>query len=429
MSSRSLLPSLAFLLLTAGFSWAQSPEVPAEILPPEPVDTPALAAPSLLSCDGDCGCDSECRQRSRIWARAEYLLWRMKASPLPTSMVINPTGFTTADLQTGAIFNKPSLIGDDLAGSVRHGGRFSAGIWLDPGQILGVEGSYFFIGDQTNGRNAAGTTLGSPVNVSFSPPGATIPGSGVYVLGGPNAPATARVEIANSLQGADFNGVFNLYRGSYFRLGLLAGFRWFEFRETLNYEAASNRVEFASAGTQGGNSFSTVATNLSPNLLTLGDRFATTNTFNGGQVGARAEFAAGSLFANVTGKVALGTMREVIDVAGVNTPFQGFVPTLAHGGMYAQPSNIGHHVQDDFAVAPELSANVGWQLTSWLRASAGYTFFYVNKVVRPGNQMQSTFDVTPVFTARPGTVPSSATFFNESSFWAQGINFSLEFQY
>src|SRR5262249_4224955 len=146
-------------------------------------------------------------------------------------------------------------------------------------------------------------------------------------------------------------------------------------------------------------------------------------------VGARADFILGSWFANITGKVAMGTLRETIDVGGVNTAFVSFVPALAKGGIYAQPSNFGHHSQDVYAVASEATANVGWQPRSWVRASVGYTFFYANKVARPGNQLQNTFDVTPIFTGQPGTVPPSANLFKESTFWAQGVSFGLEFTY
>jgi hypothetical protein len=52
-----------------------------------------------------------------------------------------------------------------------------------------------------------------------------------------------------------------------------------------------------------------------------------------------------------------------------------------------------------------------------MRGTIGYNFMYLSHVVRPGNQIDNTFDGV----SHPG-VP-----FSQSGFWTQGINIGLHF--
>jgi len=422
MRRNTFLSGLVGLFLAADCGWTQPPEAPAVTLPPAAevplTDFEPAASPP-----------------SRFWFQSDYLLWWVKDQPVPATLVLGPfENLTLAELLNGGIYQRPISIGGDQGEEARHGARFSAGAWLDANQTWGIEGSYFFLSERSLTRSAAapaGSVLASPLSITLAVPGTTIPGVGLFVVGGPNAPSQAALDISSSLQGAELNGVVTLLRGSAVRLSLLGGFRWFELEETLQFTAASNQAAFVGAGqTAGGNgTFSVVATNTSGNLLTLSDRFATSNTFNGGQIGTRVDVSAGRWAFSATGKVAVGEMRQVIEIAGANTVFGGFVPALAEGGIYAQPPNLGRHSQSVTAVVPEVSVNAGYQVTEALRASVGYSLLYVNKVVRPGDQMQPNLDVTPIFTGQPGVAVPPGKLFQTTDFWAQGLTFSLEFRY
>jgi hypothetical protein len=106
----------------------------------------------------------------------------------------------------------------------------------------------------------------------------------------------------------------------------------------------------------------------------------------------------------------------------------------AVGGLLALPTNIGHFSRDRFSVVPEIGVNLGYQLTDHLRAYVGYNFLYWTNVVRPGAQIDRVLDVTliPNFPV-PGAVPTGQNRpmvpFKENDFWAQGINFGLEFRW
>jgi hypothetical protein len=88
------------------------------------------------------------------------------------------------------------------------------------------------------------------------------------------------------------------------------------------------------------------------------------------------------------------------------------------GGNYAS-LQIGHYAQDRFAVAPELRLNVGYQFTPFIRGTIGYDFTYLSSVLRPGNQIDNTYDgITHPL------VPMKT-----SSFWSQGLNLGMQFSF
>lgn len=424
MHRTAILSGLAVLLLTAEVGWSQPPEKP-EVLPVPAADAP-VAAP-LVDFEPVSG------PSEHFWFRSEYLVWWVKDQPLPAALVIGPFDtLTITDLVKGGIYKKPINIGGDQTAPPRHGGRFSAGYWLDRDQIFGVEANYFFTGQQSINESAmapAGAQLASPLPVTFAPPQVTLPGVGLFIVGGPGSPALATVDLSSSFQGAEANGIVKLFSGNAVRLSLLGGFRWLELDETLLYTATSRQAQFVSAGQKGINFFSSVATTTGAQPFTLSDLYATKNRFYGGQVGTRLDGTAGRWDASATGKVAFGSMRQSVEISGANNAFTNFVPSLAQGGIFAQPPNLGQFTRTVAAVSPEVGLNVGYRLTEALHASLGYSLLYVNKVVRPGDQMQTNLDVTPIFTGRPGVNVTQPKLFQTTDFWAQGLSFGLELRY
>jgi hypothetical protein len=330
---------------------------------------------------------------------------------------------TASPPASGGILGHPGtvvLFGGPTDNEERSGGRFRAGYWLDGQQTFGIEGSYFFLGSRSVNFAAGSPGAGSAVigrpffNVVTGAEDAelvSVPG----VLTG-----TVAVNLSSRLQGAELNGVCNLCCGCRGRVDLLAGFRYLELNEGLGI--AEDLTVNPKVPLTGGTAFR------------VHDQFSTRNRFYGGQVGARAEFRSGALFANVLAQVALGSTDQVIDVAGstVTAP-PGQVPTVGNGGLLAQPTNSGHFTPDRFAVVPEVGINVGYQVTEHLRAFVGYSFLYWSNVVRPGDQIDRAVTPTqlpmsaaaPVLTgpARPAPV------LRDTDFWAQGISFGVEFRY
>src|SRR5262249_22563866 len=178
------------------------------------------------------------------------------------------------------------------------------------------------------------------------------------------------------------------------------------------------------------------------------DVFDSTNRFYGGQLGLRGEFRLGPWSAGGSAKVALGVMRQDVDVSGgfasseFNPIFGADDQVVAFGatqqfgaGFFAQRTNIGSHDRSVFAGVPELNLNVAYRLTSWASVFVGYTFLYVNNVARAANQLDRTinpsqsevlsFDPAPTLSGPP----APGFRFRSTDFWAQGLNVGVALRY
>ncbi len=393
----------------------------------EPV--PALAAPGgpLVEpgspwCDSILGAPAEgefaapwAAPAERFYARAEYLLWWIKDPRVPVLV-------TTGPPETGGILGLPGTQilfgGSTVDEGTRSGGRFTAGYWLDDCQRCGLEGNYFFLGNRS-ARFAANSNqfpvLARPFfnlnqGTEFS-----------QITAGPGlSTGTVTVNLPSRLWGAEGNVRHQWCCGCAYRVDWLAGFRYLQLDESLDILEAIQALPTAPA--------------FANDRIFVNDHFATKNQFYGGQVGLDAEVRRGRWFLDVLGKVALGDTHQVIDISGnqVIIPPTGPVQTF-QGGLLALSSNIGHHTRERFAVVPEVGVNVGCQVTDHLRAFVGYNFLYWSNVVRPGDQIDRGLDVTRIpnfpVPAMPLAQPRPAVPFKETDFWAQGINFGLEFKY
>jgi hypothetical protein len=427
-----IIASAFSILCATGMAWAEPPVTTVDSTP----STPAISSDTTIapqtnpSAAGNCFVDS-CPRPKRLWFGGEYLLWWLKSAPEPvpfiTTFPINTTSATP-----GAIGQPDTQIllgGSDLDTQARQGGRFTVGGWINRNCTLGVEANYFFIANQgtTQSINSGGDPTAPIFAVPFIDATTGMESVGP-LLGGPtNSPGftsyAATLSRTNHLQGAELNGVYNLMSQRNVRLNLLGGFRWLQFNENLGLAQSVTGIPGSPAD---GFVYNAV------------DLFNTRNNFYGGQLGIRGEFNRGRLFVNATAKAALGTTFETVNINGsTQTNFLtgpgGPLQTLP-GGVFTQPSNIGGYHAERFAVVPEGTFNVGYQIRERTRVFVGYTFLYINEVARPGNQIDRTINPTQTnFANAAGVTPSgpAAPLFNlhQSDFWAQGINFGLEFRY
>lgn len=156
MRSQFLLLSLAGIFVSVSLGRAQPPATP-EGLPPAAPNAPA----AVSEAEPPLNFVTPASNPGRFWVSAEYLLWWIKASPLPNSLVANASNLTLSELESGAVFSRPALLGGDLGSSVQNGGRFRAGYWFDAEQTVGLEASYFFLGQRSASRSVT-TPAGTP---------------------------------------------------------------------------------------------------------------------------------------------------------------------------------------------------------------------------------------------------------------------------
>lgn len=350
-------------------------------------------------------------------------MWWTKDAPVPTPMVTAATNL--ADPNSGQL-NSPNtavlLGGQSYNTAARAGGRFTLGAWLDANALLGIEGTYLFLTPQTvvHGAASSGTP---PIGLPFFD--VTTGTEGFAVLSFPGVrTGSAVLSLTNRLQSGEINGLARLVGPDRLNVLGLAGFRYLNFDEDLNF---------------GFTAFDNAAAFLPGARFTGFDRFNANNNFFGGQLGLRGLLQMGNWFVSATGKCAFG---EVAQTATVSGAFLTFAPTApfapitfaAPGGFYALPTNIGRHTHSAFTVVPEGNVNAGYAVTANLRLFAGYSFLYVANVERPGTAIQHAINptVSPGFAGPGGTLigPAAPTYvFTRSDFWAQGLNFGVQLRY
>jgi hypothetical protein len=398
--------------------------------PPEPVisDTPVLPGPPNADTGpGDPG--------NRFYISAEYLLWWFKKSHVPVPLV---TTTSRPDLTPTAALGQDGtsiLLGNqNLDTSTRHGGRITAGLWCDDRREIGVEASYFFLASHTvtQSVSSSGEANAPILAVPFFADDLGM--ETTFVLASPSTLAgAATLSLTSRLQGAELNGAVRVCRGGAFGLDVLAGFRFVELRENLSFATTSLGIESPGAGSNNGLILNTL------------DQFNTHNRFYGGQLGVRAEYRMGDLFVGARAKLALGDMHQVALIDGSATtnffnapaggPFTG-VPTqiLPGSGIFAQPTNIGRTSRHEFEAVPEIGVSVGYEFMDGVRAFVGYDLLYLSSVLRPGNQIDRTITFSQTLqntiagnASAPGDRPIVPL--AGSSFWAQGVNFGVEWRY
>jgi hypothetical protein len=436
-----ILASTLTLLSLGGLALAEPPqEGPLSNLPRQPItlaydDSGLPAGPSAPghiktpdSCPGPGSCDlggpgcGICGPPGRVWVSAEYLLWWIKDSHLPPLVTAGPPG------STGVIGSPGTTVifgGSDLDHEVFSGGRFSAGFWLNSCQTLGLETDYFFLGSRSTNfvaggpGNSSGPTVARPIIDVLANGGAGAETAELVSFAGTVA-GVVNVAENSRLWGAQENLLANLCCSCCGRVDLIAGFRYLELDEGLTI--TENLAVEPGVPAIGGS------------FIGVADQFSTHDRFYGGQLGARAEYWRGNAFVNVTGLVALGDTHQVVGINGTTViAAPGMAPVALRGGILALPSNSGHFHRDDFSVVPEIGLNVGYQVLPHVRVFMGYTFLYWSDVVRPGDQIDRGVNLTQLpSNLTPGTLVGPArpaVLFKDTDFWAQGINFGIEFRF
>jgi hypothetical protein len=348
----------------------------------------------------------------------EYLLWTTRQDKVP------PLVSTSSPADMG-ILGRPStqvLFGGSLDRGAQNGMRLTAGYWLDMYCTEAVEASGFFLGRQSsrfaaNSDNLASGVLARPFfNVNFQREDSeqvAFPGI---------SRGTVQVDAPSDLWGVELNMRCNLCKECNYRVDLLAGPRILHLGESVDI------AESIQAGPNAPAPFTN-------QLVSVADRFATDSYFIGFQLGLAGEYNMGPWSFSARGKLALGGNYDEINIRGIETLSNG-LGTLQlgnrPGGLLALGSNIGSQRQGDFAIVPELTLSVGYQVTEHLRALVGYNLLYWTGVVRPGGQIDRNLNqnLIPNFPAAPlgsGLHPSVP--FKETDFWAQGLTVGIEYRY
>ena len=352
------------------------------------------------------------RSAAGFGCAAEYLAWWTRGADLPALVTTSPLG--TLPQNSGILGRSDTsvLFGDGaVMTDARSGGRFTLGYLFLPAECLGIEANYLFLGAAAGHYRADNTIvpiLARPYHdLGLNAESALLVSHPDFLRG------SVSVDTTTSFQGAGVLMRRTLCQGYCERLDLLLGYRYANLEDGLDIRQISQWTKAQGvipAGT----------------TKDLFDSFDTENQFNGGELGLsyRARMEQWSL--EILGKAALGRTSSQVQVDGATTTMlpDGRSATFV-GGLLAQETNIGAYRQNHFAVIPECDLTIGCNLTPQLRATVGYTFIYWNHVLRAGDQIDrslSQLPPEPPTGARRPIVP-----LRDTDFWAQGVNFGLDY--
>jgi hypothetical protein len=357
--------------------------------------------------------------KEKCWASFDYTMsfFRDMHSAGPLATVGSPLDpHPTVLGQPGTVV----IFGDNNIGLGMYSGiKANAGLFLDADDHLSVEvvGWYVllnhkefgFASDNTGsppiGRPAFDVVAGKEIAFVDALPGQLVGGVGA--------------DVRSQLIGGEINARYHGYTGDRFHLDGLVGFRYLRLAESLSIHdqftpLTDNAVSFEGVPVPAGSAFSDL------------DRFATSNDFYGGQIGARVQWEGDWVVVGLFGKVGLGVTDQRVDISGsttVTTP--DGVARTAVGGVLALPSNIGSHDRTSLGFISEGGIDFGVNVTKHVQLSVGYSFLFWNQVLRPGGQIDRGINTNQVPTANAfggtsGPVRPLAPL-GEEAFWAHTI--------
>ena len=327
----------------------------------------------------------------RWYGNAEFLFWWIEGQEAPPLLVDN-TGMGASPLVGGEL---------DFDNSERTGAKLTVGKWLDSWNDIGLEGTYFFLGQ----RSPQYATIQTGNNLAIPFVNADTGAPALFDLGQDGS--TSQFDLFSRIYGGEATVRYQWCRGCWGHFDLLAGFRYWHMDEGLSITTQAN---------MGGG-----------NIATIRDVFGTDNSFYGGQIGLSGEVhLTKRIFLGLTGKVALGSTSQTVDIAGNSTLVTPMGTTNFDGGIFAQPSNSGSYRQNAFTVMPEVNIRLGARVTDNIRVAGGYTFLWISNIVRVGEQIDPTLSPAQIL-GNVGTGPRALL--TDTGFWMHGITGELEFRF
>ena len=397
--------------------------VPGGGVEPAGVYTPEAAEerPGCQTC-GDRGAGA-IRPETRVWFGLDYLYWNVSAGPGGP-----PLAATTAATSLAALNADPGLaspVNRNFGYGMASGGRLNAGYWGDEWCCVtyGVEGNAFLLERRANGYSLASGPAGTPAALRPFTDART--GAATFAVVGLPGTQAGQLSVFNSSQvwGAEVNLVRRIDEGGGWHWDTIAGVRYLDLDENLSIVQNTTLIGTGVSGFGG----QRIAP---PRGLVVTDAFDTRSQFFGGNFGTRVGKTFNRLSVDGFVKVGIGWAHLSANSSGttaVTSPGAGpAAGTTLRGGLLAVPANGGHVEGNDLAIVPEVGLQLGYDVTDWLRLSAGYSALYWSRVARPGDQINGRVNPTRVPSSlefgRPGAGGGRGGLVRDD-LWINGVNF------
>ncbi len=328
------------------------------------------------------------RINSRLFLRAEYLLWDVSGMDAPPLVTTSPDGTgqdiaaTLGEAGTSVAFGGKTL-NDGSTGGFLIGG----GLWISPAQNFAIETEYFQLAeldDGYSGSSDGAVILGRPYfDLTDGEETAELLAYPGLVSG------DIRVRSESNLRSFLIDGRVSLCptHGAgcqqcelHDRTDWIIGYRNIRLRDSLSI-AENRRSELTN----------------DPRTFASSDQFQTTNQFNGLQLGIVHRMLLQRAWLETSMRVALGNTEQTLRVSGSTTIDDQGTSQTYDGGLLAQRTNSGTRSRDEFSLVPELGVRLGIRLTDRLHANIGYSVLYLPNVIRASEQIDRDLN--------PGLVP------------------------
>jgi hypothetical protein len=345
-----------------------------------------------------------------------YVLGWTKGFDVPALVTTSPPG-TLRD-EAGVLGNAGTSVlfgATDLSNGARSGGRATLGYWFNDCHNVGLEFGY--LGLEQEDTQFTNTSQGDPIlarpffNAQTNVQDASLVAFPDFVTG------SILIDATTEFQALDMSLRRCLYDDCCGRGDLFIGYRYVELNDGLRIGESTESQDIAVGVPPG-------------TTIDLQDLFETENRFHGGRVELVVQRQRCRWSVEMRGSLSLGsTSQEVLidGVTTVTTPDAAESTTAA--ALLALPTNIGRFEQDTFTLIPEFGVKLGYELGCGWRASLGYSLLYWSSVARPGDQIDRTLNLSQL-PPGPLTGPERPRFaFLTNSFWTQGLDVAVEYQF
>lgn len=305
------------------------------------------------------------------------------------------------------------LGGDRLSQPVHPGGQIRLGWWFDDCPSQGLELGYTGLAERNTGFAAASAAV--PILARPFLDAATGQQDAMLVAHPDFLEGAIGVDLESSWQSFGFAYRQSVLRQCRRQIDCLIGWRFARLDDVLRitqssrYTAPQGQIV---AGT----------------TKDVWDVFDSENEFQGGEIGFVCHERRGCWSGELMLRVALGGSVGRVGVhGGTKTTVPGAGSATFDGGLLGQTTNEGLYREDGFAVLPELAVRLGYEVHPGLQLSVGYGLVALSRVLRAADQVDVSMSQLP---PEPPTGSMHPRFpASTSSFWAQGLQFGLEYAF
>lgn len=316
-----------------------------------------------------------------------------------------------------SVLSGNQTVGDGL----RVGGRLRMGYWFDACRKFGIQGDFFALGGGGESQRFNGNGTDSFARPFFNT-NPDVNGQDSQIFSRPGlAEGSLSIQTSSNIISAGPSLRWNLCccedpcSTNSRRVDFLLGYRFFRFDEEFASQEILNPVDgLFVEGTR----------------YELNDRISTENEFHGVELGLNHMRQRGRWLWDIAALFAVGEVQRSVELDGsTRITVPGFQDTTLPGGFFVGANDIGRYEDREYAVIPQVRANLSYCLGCNWRLGVGYDFIYLNSVFRPDAYLNTTFDGSRLARAPEIGVVGERPATPDRDLFLHGVNINLTYNF